>query len=177
MHPLVFCHPVWSLFIISTNPPSTKTNKMATLPPTPFFGKPTKSKRLLLNECLFVSVRVRRGGYLIKFNSIVISLFSVQMGKLLSACACITQWIDFAPSFKHTTFPYNPFYSSSSCDREICVMKSRVSFSLLLYAWVCQILFTLPFYPPDRFCFVYAKYLLACSTCLLCTTLFLLVFV
>lgn len=94
----------------------------------------------------------------------MISLFSVQMGKLLSACACITQWIDFAPSFKHTTFPYYPFYSSSSCDREICVMKSRVSLSLLFYAWVCQILFTLPFYPPDRFCFVYAKYLLACST-------------
>lgn len=72
------------------------------------------------------------------------------MGKLLSACTCITQWIDFAPSFKHTTFPY---HSSSSCGREICVMKSRVSLSLLFYAWVCQILFTLPFCPPGPFLF------------------------
>lgn len=167
MHPLGFCHPVWSLFIISTN-------KMATLSPTPFFRKTHEEQKIAFKwVCLFVSVRVQRGGYLIKFNSIAISLFCpVQMGKLLSACACITQWIDFAPSF-----PYHPFYSSSSCDREICVMKSRVSLSLLFYEWVCQILFTLPFYPPDRFCFVYAKYLLACSTCLLCTTLFLLVFV
>lgn len=166
MHPLVFYHPVWSLFIISTNSPSTKTNS-------------EEQKIAFKWVCLFVSVRVRRGGYLIKFNSIVISQFFFCSNgyKLLSACACITQRIDFAPSFKHTTFPYHPCYTSSSCDREICVMKSRVSLSLLFYAWVCQILFTLPFYPPDRFCFVYAKYLLACSTCLLCTTLFLLVFV
>lgn len=124
--------------------------------------------------CLFVSVCVRRDGYLIEFNSIVISLFFqfkwvsfYQRARALHSELILHLPSNTLPSL--TTLHLRVVVKSVSWNRAwvylFCFMRECVKFYLRYL-----------FAPPDRFCFVYAKYLLACSTCLLCTTLFLLFF-
>lgn len=119
--------------------------------------------------CLFVAV-CGGGGYLIKFNSIMISLvfcFIVQMWISFYLRVCITRWIDFAP---FQTLPSLPLFLA-------CVWVKSVSWNRaceFICMRVCEcVKFYLRYLLPPHFVF-YAKFLLACSTCLLCTTLFLL---
>lgn len=119
--------------------------------------------------CVGLFVPVCGGGYLIKFNSIMISrepplfCFIVQMDKLLSACALHSELI------LHLFKRLPSLLLSSSCEWNLCHEIARAS---LLCMRVCLSVLNFiyaTFYP----LIFYAKFLLACSTCLLCTTLFL----
>lgn len=90
------------------------------------------------------------------------------MDKLLSACVHYT--VNWFCTFSNPTSL--PLFLACVCVSEICVMKSLVR--VYLHACVCEcVKFYLRYLLPPHFVF-YAKFLLACSTCLLCTTLFLL---
>lgn len=89
--------------------------------------------------------------------------------------ASLFKWISFYRRVHYTvnwfcTFSNDyPLCSSLPRVSEICVMKSRVR---VYFACVCVSVLNFiyaTFYP----LIFYAKFLLACSTCLLCTTLFL----
>lgn len=82
------------------------------------------------------------------------------MDKLLSACALHSELI--LHLFKH--YLVSPLARVS----EICVMKSRVR---VYFACVCLCVSVLNFIYATFYPLIfYAKFLLACSTCLLCTT-------